>query len=131
MADPFADPQSEFVKLTDYEGRLVLLTPTEFTKDVETTFGKADAVDANLVVLDGPDAPLELGSTRVFQKFIVNSIKGNVATGRPVLGVVGKGQAAKKGQSPPWILTPASTDQRDVARKYIESQSPFADPSAS
>ena len=56
--DPFGAPVSEFVKLDDVLGRLVLITPSTITKGIASTLkgqeGKTyDAVRALVVVLDG------------------------------------------------------------------------------
>jgi hypothetical protein len=129
--DPFADPQNDFVKLKDYEGRLALFSPTE-TKQVATVHDKGgvpqETVTTDVVILDGEDAPQELRSVLVFNRWIVNALKHNIG-GKPVLGVIGVGQA-QRGKNAPLILTDADDTQKKLAREYIESQSPFSDPSS-
>lgn len=123
--DPFAQAEglfdkaaSTFEKITNYEGRLLLATFVDFEKDVETSFGDADRVTAEVVVLDGEDAPLELGEIMIFQKVIVGQLKGKK---RPVLGVLAKRPSAKKGMSPAWVLDSdvVTEDQVKIAAKYV------------
>jgi hypothetical protein len=125
--DPFAEAEglfekasSSFEKITDYEGRLLMAKFVSFEAQVDTAFGLADAVDATVVVLDGEDAPLDLGQIKVFQKVIVGQLKGKT---RPVLGVLAKRPSQKKGMSPAWVLDSdaVTPEQVKLAKEYLVS----------
>lgn len=123
--DPFAEAEglfekasSSFEKITDYQDRLILARFVSFESKVDTAFGEADRVTAEVTVLDGDDAPLELGEIQIFQKVVVGQLKGKK---RPVLGILTKRPSTKKGMSPAWVLDSdaVTPDQVKVAAKYV------------
>lgn len=125
--DPFAAAQglfdkasSTFEKLASDEnlGRLVLATFADFHSQVDTAFGKADAVSADVVILDGEDAPRDLGRIKIFQKVIVGQLNGKR---RPVLGILVKKPSTQKGMSPAWVLDSdaVTEDHVKVATAYV------------
>lgn len=138
--DPFSGPQNDFIKITDPEnvGEVLWITPTRFLEKIDTSNGRADAVDADVMVLtkEGKplDPPRELKGVRVFGKWLVPSIKRNIG-GKPVVGVVFKDESKKvKGKNAPWVLRDPSADEKKIALAYYEtlkSQSPFEAPAAS
>ena len=122
----FGRPTSSFEKLQPYEGRLLLITPTAFTSGIVTKFTKpgedgSDAVTADVVVLDGDEAPKELPAMMLFQKFIVGQLKGSIG-GKPVLGVLGK-QPSQKGNDA-WVLLDddVTDEQVDLAIAYMDAK---------
>lgn len=112
------DAPSSGVKVTDLEGRLLLVFPTEHREGIVTAFGPADAVIADIVVLDGPDAPKKEYGVMLFQKRLQGQTRPKVGTGRAVLGRLGKG-VAKAGQSAPWELKDPTAAEADAARRYL------------
>lgn len=123
--DPFAKAEglferasNSFEKITDYEDRLILARFVDFEAKVDTSFGEADRVTADVVILDGDDAPVELGEIMIFQKVIVGQLKGKK---RPVLGVLSKRPSTKKGMSPAWVLDSdaVTPEQVTIAAKYV------------
>lgn len=148
MSDPFGgkDPfasASSFDRITDLEGRLLLITPLEYLTGLETEYDKdKDAVDADVVVLDGvPDGGVEtFDSMRIYQGPLIGALKRaanfnaqhpvDPATGFPkmVLGRLGQGEAKKKGFNPPWLFLPPTDEDKAVARKYIAEQKRPSDP---
>jgi hypothetical protein len=112
------------VKVTEFEGRLLLITPTAHEQDVETSFGAKDAVRANLVVIDekNPTGSEKHDNVLLFQSVLIGQTKPFVGKGM-VLGRLGKGEA-KKGQSAPWRLEDADDSEKDIARAYLTSTSP-------
>jgi hypothetical protein len=131
--DPFSDPTSEFRRFQEFEDRLLLIRPTEFLKQIATSLGTpSDAVDAQVVVLDGDNAPEEVGNVRFFGQGLVPTLKNEIMKGGLVLGILGKGEK-KPGKNAPWILFPATDEkQRQVARDYLEAnppKDPFSNPS--
>lgn len=136
--DPFDTPSSGD-RIQDLEGLLLLITPLEYLTEISTTFGDTDAVDADVVVLDAENGPVDYSSMRVFPFALVGTLKraakfneanpaGDPATGRPkmVLGRLGKGEA-KKGQSAPWVLQAPVDADKQLARDYLAKR-PVDDP---
>lgn len=114
--DDFDDPKTgDYVQVSDLVGHLVLWYPSEHRQGVQTQFGEKDAVITDIV--DLTDGATYLGAM-ILQGALIGVLKRNAGTGRPVLGVVGKGEA-KKGQAAPYILNPASDEQKATAREYI------------
>ena len=116
--DPFDSPGSSVgVQWDQLNGRLLLITPLTAEKDIKTTNGPADAIRANLVVLDGPNGVEEFRDTLIFPKVVQSQVRGNIGTGRANLGRLGQGNK-KPGQSPPWRLTDPTDADKDIARSY-------------
>lgn len=109
----FAQPSapSSGIKWESFKGSLLLIDPKELRPGIQTTFGEADAVEADVHVIDGPGAGESYDSTLVFPKLLAAQLKNQI--GQRVLGRLGQGQG-KPGQSPPWILSEAST--ADIAK---------------
>lgn len=120
MSDDLFDDPSAGDKFSpeEHEDRLLLVYPHSVEEGVQTDFGEKEAVKADIVVLDGPNAGLELKGGLVFPLVLQSQLKRNVGTGRPVVGRLGKG-TAKKGQKPPWQLNPATDTDKSTARDYI------------
>lgn len=118
MTDMFDAPASGGVKVTDYEGCLLLFTPTGTEKEVSTAFGPADATRTDLAVLDGNDAGEAHTGVLVFQKALQGQLRAAVGTGRMVLGRLGKG-TAKPGQSAPWLLADPTEADKQAARDHL------------
>ena len=125
--DPFKDPSEGGVKITEFEGRLLLLTPTEYKTEVPTSFGEKDCVVADIVVLDGDNAPEQLDNVYMFQGKLIGATKSAVGKGM-ILGRLGKEKATKSGYSDAWILNDATDDEKQVARDYLAKLEPFSAP---
>lgn len=120
--DLFDAPSSgSGVKITEFEGQLLLLTPTAVEKDIPTAYGAADATTVTIVVLDGAGAGEEHVDVKVFQKALQGQLRPKVGTGRMVLGRLGRG-TAKPGQSAPWLLADPTEQDKQVARDYLARQ---------
>lgn len=118
MSGMFAQPASgggQF-SMKDNLGRLVLLTVKSFEEKIPTSFGDTDAISADVVVLDGPNAPEEIDDALLFGRALVNSLKHNV--GQQVLGRIGQA-AAKPGQNPAWILIAHNDADAQTATDYV------------
>lgn len=111
---------SSGIKWENLKGSLLLINPKEFRSGIATTFGTADAVEADVHVIDGPGAGDDYDSTLVFPKLLSSQLKGSI--GETVCGRLGQGQA-KAGQSPPWLLLEASPDDLQKAEAWIAQQS--------
>lgn len=117
MTDEFDSPASD-VRITSFDGMLLLLRPTAFMEAVPTTFGPSDAVEADMIVLDGRGAGETYTGVRIFQRMMINQLRSKVGSGRMVLGRLGLGPA-KQGQSPPWLLLDPTEDDQKLARAYL------------
>jgi len=125
--DMFDGPSSASgIKWTDLQGRLLLIKPHSYEEGIQTAFGEANAVKADVIELDGPDAGTEHSDTLIFPKVLAGQVKANAGTGRYNLGRLGKG-AAKPGQSAPHQLGDPTDADKEVARRYLASktQAPF------
>lgn len=122
--DPFNDPAAGGTKITEFEGRLILITPTGYEESISTAYGEKDAVRANVVVVDEktPQASERHDDVLIFQGNLIGATKRFVGKGM-VIGRLGKGEA-KKGQSEPWILTTATDEEKSYARQYLASTAP-------
>jgi hypothetical protein len=142
--DPFKSGSDGGAGITEYEGRLLLVTPTEYVESFPTTFGDTDTVRVDFVVLDGPDGIEEVEDTLVFQRMLIGALKTQAKfnekngvdenTGHPkmTLGVLIQDESRKKqGQSAPWVLAEPNAEQAQAARDYLagkksEPADPFA-----
>lgn len=142
--DPFKSGSDGGAGITEYEGQLLLVTPSEYVESISTSFGDTDAVRVDFVVLDGPDGAAEVEDTLVFQRMLISALKRQAIfnekngvdekTGFPkmTLGVLIQDEdRKKKGQSAPWVLAEPNAEQAQVARDYLagkksEPADPFA-----
>lgn len=122
MADMFDGPAGQ-ARITDYEGNLLLVKALEVEKDIRTAFGDADATICDVVVLDGPDAGTQHKGLMLFQKALRAQLADRVGTATMLLGRLGKG-VAKPGQSPPWLFTDPTEEERQTARTWIAKNLP-------
>lgn len=123
--DPFSGPASASgVKVTEFEGRLLLVTPTAYEEGIETQYGAKDAVRASVVVIDeeAPEKSEKHDDVLMFQGRLIGQTKPFVGKGL-VLGRLGKGEA-KKGQSAPWMLEDPTDDDKVKGRAYLASVAP-------
>jgi hypothetical protein len=112
-------------KITDFDGALLLITPTELREGIQTVHGPSDAIVCDVAVLDGQDAGTEQTGVMVFPKVLQGQLKAKVGTGRMVLGRLGRG-VAKPGQSAPWVLGDPTEQDKAKARQHLaQVQPPF------
>lgn len=143
--DPFKAGSAGGAGITEYDGQLLLVVPTEYVQGVKTSYGEADAVRVNFVVLDAPDGIEEVEDTLVFQRVLISAFKaqakfnernpdGDPANGYPkmTLGRLFQDEKQKKqGQSAPWVLGEPTEEDKALARMYLpklkrEPADPFA-----
>lgn len=119
MTDMFDGPASSSgISWEDIKGRLLLITPHSQEEGIKTSHGDATAVRADVVVLDGPDSPVEYGDTLIFPKVLQGQVRKNIGSGRMNLGRLGQGNK-KPGQSPPWMLGDPDEADKTIARDYL------------
>lgn len=124
--DEFASgaPTSDF-KISEVEGELVLITPLSVEEDIDTVHGSADAIKANIVVLDEkkPAKSESHDGALIFQR-VLQSQLGPFVGKRKVLGRIGRG-VAKKGQDAPYVIEDPTEADKAVAREYLRSVDPL------
>lgn len=108
--NPFASipSPSEGIDWKENFGALLIIQPTAIETGIQTSYGSADAVRANVWVVDGANAGEIHDDTLVFPKLLQSQLKSRI--NQVVLGRLGQGQG-KPGQSAPWLLNePAAQD---------------------
>ena len=117
--DNFSQPASgSKFKPADYQGKLLLVWPTEHRTGIKTDYGDSDAIAARVVVLDGDNGYEEHDNVLFFQAALIGTLKPSVGNKKPVLGRLGRG-TSKPGQSAPFILTPFTEEDAQSARAYF------------
>lgn len=121
--DAFVDPAEggDNWKIADALGELLLITPTGLEEDIETVHGSADAIKADVVVINEkkPSKSEEHSGVLIFQAFLKSSLKPSIGKGR-VVARLGKGEA-QKGKSAPYILEAADAEDKSLAMDYLKS----------
>ncbi len=115
----FNDPSAggDKLPLDDLTGSLLLFTVQEALSDVQTSFGPSNPVRADVAVLDGNHKGETFDDALVFPRVLASSLRPHV--GSMVLGRLGRGQA-KPGQSPPWLLTAATAEEKQTGERYLQ-----------
>ena len=125
FAAPAAGGGSD-IRPADLEGHLLVVEPLEYVASIPTMMGDKDAIRVTIHDITDTDTYEDV---LWFPKVLVGSLKGRI--GQKVLAVLGKG-TAKPGQSAPWILVDATTDNDCVkaATAYLDAiaGNQFTDP---
>lgn len=116
-----AAPPSGGITWADHKGQLLVVEPTSIETDIQTSFGAADAVKANVYVITGPGTSEDYDDCLVFPKLLASQLKGQI--GHKVVGRLGQGQA-KPGQSAPWLLEAATEDDLKKAQEWLAQRKP-------
>lgn len=115
-----AAPPSGGIKWEDLKGKLLVIEPLSFEQNIQTAYGSADAVKANVFALTGPKESEDYIETLVFPKLLASQLRsqiGNMVVGRLSQGV------AKASQSPPWVLEQATPDDLAKAEAWVREHS--------
>lgn len=120
MTDQFNDPTTpgQGIKWEHYNGALLIIDVHGVKNDITTTFGLSDAVAATVTIADGPEAGRVYADTLIFPKILQSQTSSKV--GSKVLGRLGQG-VAKPGQSAPWMLNPATDQDKAQAGAVLTS----------
>ena len=128
----FKDPSAGGDRLVynDLEDALLLITVKGQEHGIETSFGPADPVRADVAVLDGAQKGEVFADALIFPKLLISQLRGSV--GEMVIGRLGKGNA-KPGQSAPWTLAAATEADKAIGERYlayaaeqrVEEEAPF------
>lgn len=106
------------LKPADVEGHLLVVEPLEYVANISTAYGESDAVRVNVHDISAQETH---DSVLWFSSALVGSLKGSI--GKRILAVMGKGQA-KPGQSAPWVLVDATSNEQAVtaATAYLNGK---------
>ena len=117
---PFNDPGSlDKLPLDELLGALLLIDVHEQIDEIQTAFGTASPISADVYVLDGPHKADAYVDALIFPRVLIGQLRGSI--GQKVLGRLGKG-AAKAGQSAPWRLETASAADRAIGERFESYQ---------
>lgn len=127
--DPFSAPSGiSGEKITQFEGELLLVKPTELIPEMNTKRGTAkDVIRAHVVVLSGDRAGEVINDMLVFQTALRRELAtrraasvANPAAPPYLLGRLGR-SAAKEGKDPAWIFVPFSDADYTVAKAWTDA----------
>jgi hypothetical protein len=128
MSDLFATPSdlpSGGLKIADLEGALVICKPEADEVEMSTDFGDTTARPSQLLVVTGPLAADQWQDCLLFGAGLKAQAGAAARSGKPIVGVVGRG-VAKPGRSAPWLFLDPTPDQLDAARKaFVKTSAPF------
>lgn len=114
-----AAPPSGGIKFDDYKGTLLVIEPLSVEAGIQTAYGSADAVKANVYAITGPGSSDDYEDCLIFPKVLAGQLKSQI--GKKVVGRLGQGQA-KPGQSAPWLLEPAGDDDLAKAQEWLNNR---------
>lgn len=120
IGDPFATPVGiGDGRITDYVGNLLLLKPTEYVPEMNTSQGKTDAVRADIAVLDDENEPGQIVTgVLLFQQALKREARNILDGPLPyLLGRLHKGKT-NGGNTLYTFETPTEEDV-ELARKFI------------
>jgi len=122
--DPFNAPaSSQGIKWDDHNGELLLITVKDQRTGIQTAFGDADAIEADVTILDGAHEGQTFTDVLIFPKVLQSQLRGSI--GGMVLGRLGQGEK-KPAQSAPWKLFDPTDADRKKGLAWVESQTPVA-----
>lgn len=127
----FDDPGSasgDPLPLDDLNGSLLLFKVHEETEEINTVHGPSTAIRADIAALDGELKGHTYDDRLIFPKVLKSQLRKSI--GGMVLGRLGQGEK-QPGKNPPWTLTAASDDEKQVGHKYlayIATQAPAPEP---
>lgn len=110
-----ATGSAEKLPLKELLGALLRIEVLEALNDVQTSFGSANPIRANVAVLDGDLKAEEYPDALIFPRVLAGQLRPSV--GKVVLGRLGQG-AAQPGKSAPWTLGAPTDADIGTAKKY-------------
>lgn len=114
-----AAPPSGGIKFDDYKGSLLVIEPLSAETGIQTAFGVADAVKANVYAITGAGTSDDYEDCLIFPKVLAGQLRSQI--GKKVVGRLGQGQA-KPGQSAPWVLEPAGPEDLQKAQEWMNAR---------
>lgn len=125
------EPRSgDKIDLNTLNGSLLHIVVHEVVHDIDTTFGKSDAVRGDVAVLDGANKGQEMEGVLFFPRVLRSQLEQ--AVGESVVGRLGQGEA-KPGKSAPWRLNAPTAEDMAIGERYeayaakraAEQEAPF------
>jgi hypothetical protein len=112
----------DLVSIDVFEGRLVVMEATGEETETETSFGPSTYLPSRVLDVEGKGEWEEMW---VWSAGVRSQLKAAKRAGKPIVGVVGKGEA-KPGRSAPWLIKDADAKQIAKARDaYTAASTPF------
>ena len=110
-------PAATSCRSTELKGpRLLLFSVHEQMAEMQTSFGVATPIRADVAVLDGARKGEAFADALIVPRVLQGNLRG--AIGEMVIGRLGKG-TAKAGQSAPWVLEAAPEADKAVGERYL------------
>jgi hypothetical protein len=100
------------LRITDLDGKLVVIQPEPDEVQIETSMGPATARPVKVIIVGEGDQWQEM---LIFGKALLVQLGQAARAGRPIVGVVGHGEA-QPGRSAPWLIHDATEAQVELAR---------------
>lgn len=121
MTDDFAPPAPK-IKVTEFEGKLLLITALEIIHGVVSEFakdgsGKADVTVVNVAVLEDNGTGTEYEGIWIFQGGLQGQLRARVGTDRKTLARLVKGPSQKGDFQ--WMLADPTDQDKSIARLYL------------
>lgn len=121
MTDDFAPPAPK-IKITEFEGNLLLITALEVMHGIASEFakdgsGKADVTVANVAVIEDDGKGVEFEGLWIFQGGLQGQLRARVGTGKKTLARLAKGPS-QKGEFQ-WVLADPTDQDKALARIYL------------
>jgi hypothetical protein len=121
MTDDFAPPAPK-IKITEFDGKLLLITAIEVMRGVASEFskdgtGKSDVTVANVVVIEHDGTGTEYEGLWIFQGGLQGQLRARVGTGKKTLARLVKGPSQKGDFQ--WMLADPTDQDAALARLYL------------
>lgn len=101
----------------DHLNKVILFSPLKHVKNFQTNnYGIKDPVKVNLTVIESETEGSVYEDVLLFQGNLIAKLKNRI--GGRVLAVLTLGEA-KGGQKPPYLLKQTTTEQEEMAVKYL------------
>jgi len=124
VGDPFAAPQGigDGERITDFVDRLLLVKPTEYIREMNTSKGKTDAVRVDLAVLDDAEEPGKIViGVLLFQQALKREARAIMDGPLPyLLGRLNKGVTG--GGNDLYTFQEANETEIGLARQFIAAR---------
>lgn len=118
-----ADAKGSGANMSDFEGRLIILKPTGEEQTVDTKMGESTYIPADVLDVESPQDGWQ--SVWVFSAGVRSQLKAAARQGKPIVGVLGHGDA-KPGKSAPWLVLDPDAKQIAAAREaFVKADVPF------
>lgn len=122
VTDPFANPASGFDRIQDHADKALIITAREYLTGLTTTHSKtpgdAEAVEADIVVLEADGTYKELPLVRIYQGGLIGQLRRTM--GQMIIGRLTKGPS-KKGEFA-WVIANATDADRALGVAYLQAK---------